>query len=136
MDGWTLPRWNYQSSMLLALISYNNFPCHPCHRACPHAHDHMMSCYYGVGGAAQLYLCELAGVGNVLVRVFGLKTEEVIDRDRENIVVNYLSGQRFGPRIFGRGELCFDITHSIIAVIPCRTIHPSFFLVLSQCKSK
>lgn len=45
----------------------------------------------------------MMGVGSVLVRVYGLKTEEVIDRDRENLVVNYLSRQRFGPRILGRG---------------------------------
>jgi hypothetical protein len=45
----------------------------------------------------------MVGLGTVLVRVYGLKTEEVIDRDRENIVVNYLSRKRFGPRILGRG---------------------------------
>jgi len=49
----------------------------------------------------QLYKC-CVGDEIVLVRVYGKQTEEVIDRMRENVVVDVFSQIGFGPRIFGR----------------------------------
>ena len=52
----------------------------------------------------QLYRCSLATHPHapVLVRIYGPRTELVIDRSKENEVVDVLSVRQQGPRIFGR----------------------------------
>lgn len=52
----------------------------------------------------QLYRCSLRSHADqpVLVRIYGPRTELVIDRSKENDVVDVLSGNGEGPKIFGR----------------------------------
>lgn len=54
----------------------------------------------------QLYRCSLSSHSHapVLVRIYGPRTELVIDRSKENEVVDVLSVRQQGPRIFGRFE--------------------------------
>lgn len=54
----------------------------------------------------QLYRCALATHPDqpVLVRIYGPRTELVIDRSKENEVVDVLSATGQGPRIYGRFE--------------------------------
>ncbi len=51
----------------------------------------------------QLYRCVL-GDDSVLVRLYGAATERVIDRERENLIMNVLSANGFGPALWGRFE--------------------------------
>jgi thiamine kinase-like enzyme len=50
----------------------------------------------------QLYRCTLGAGRSVLVRLYGAATERVIDRERENRIMNVLSANGFGPALYGR----------------------------------
>ncbi len=49
-----------------------------------------------------LFKCEIAGSPPVIVRVYGAKTEQVIDRHSEEVLCNSLSQNGFGCKIYGR----------------------------------
>jgi len=72
----------------------------------------------------QLYKCTFDGKHPVLVRIYGAKTEEVIDRQRENFVVNILSAKRFAPSIYGR----FD-NGRLEQVLPGKSLSPDEMLL-------
>jgi len=54
------------------------------------------------GMTNQLYRCSMGDLHDVLVRVYGAKTEEVINRRQESVIVDQISRIRAGPRVYGR----------------------------------
>jgi len=56
----------------------------------------------------QLYRCRWDEVTShsLLIRVYGVKSEVVIDRERDDLVVRALSRLKFGPKIWGSANGC------------------------------